>query len=150
VAVHPDWTLRICGEGLKRKRLERMIVRRDLHNHVLLLGSVADVAQQLHRASIFAMSSRFEGLPMALIEAMSKGLPAVSFDCPTGPADVIEHDRSGLLIPDGDVDGLARALIALIEDEPLRRRLGSGALARAGDFSMQAIGPLWDALVRAS
>jgi glycosyltransferase involved in cell wall biosynthesis len=81
---------------------------------------------------------------------MSKGVPAVSFDCPTGPADVIEHDRSGLLIPDGDVDGLARALIALIEDEPLRRRLGSGALARAGDFSMQAIGPLWDALVRAS
>ena len=86
VRTHPDWTLRICGAGAERRRLEQIIRTRKLHNHVLLLGPVEHVEEQLTRASVFALSSRFEGLPLALIEAMSKGLPAVAFDCPTGPA----------------------------------------------------------------
>jgi len=96
---------------------------------------------------VFPASSRFEGLPMAMLEAMSKGVPVVSFDCPTGPADVIEPGRSGLLVSDGDIDGLAGAMLAVIEDESLRRKLGAGAVARAADFSMEIIGPRWDRLI---
>jgi glycosyltransferase involved in cell wall biosynthesis len=150
VRTHPDWTLRICGGGAERGRLERQIAQHQLHNHVLLLGPVGHVEEQLARSSVFVMSSRFEGLPMALIEAMSKGLPVVSFDCPTGPADVIEPGRSGLLVPDGDIHELARGMLTLIEDEALRRELGRGAIARAADFSMEAIGPRWDALLQAA
>jgi len=147
VRTHPEWTLRICGAGGERKRLERLIARHELHNHVLLLGTVEHVEEQLRRASVFVMSSRFEGLPMALIEAMSKGLPVVSFDSPTGPADVIQDGRSGLLVAEGDINGLARAMLTVIEDESLRRRLAAGAIARASDFSTEAIGPRWDALL---
>lgn len=145
--TYPDWTLRICGTGRQRRRLERIIKRRGLDGRVLLLGPVEHIEEQLARASVFALSSRFEGMPLALIEAMSKGLPVVAFDCPTGPAEVIEDGRSGLLVPDGDIDGLARALMAVIGDESLRRELGRGAAARASDFSMDAVGQRWDALL---
>lgn len=84
---------------------------------------------------------------MVMIEAMSLGLPVVSFDCPTGPGDVIEDGRSGLLIPDGDIDALAAGMLRVIEDEPLRRALGAGASARAKDFSLDSIGPRWQALL---
>ncbi|MDX6666566.1 MAG: hypothetical protein QOG68_2772, partial [Solirubrobacteraceae bacterium] len=119
----------------------------DLANHVTLLGSVRAIERQLAAASIFALSSRFEGLPMALIEAMSKGLPAVSFDCPTGPREVIEHERSGLLVPNGDVAGFAAAMLGLMEDEPRRRAYGAAATARAASFSLDVVGPRWDSLI---
>ena len=80
---------------------------------------------------MYVLSSRFEGLPMVMIEAMSLGLPVVSFDCPTGPREVIEDGRSGVLVPDGDVDALAQALLAVIEDPERRRALGAGAAAAA-------------------
>ena len=78
---------------------------------------------------------------------MSLGLPVVSFDCPTGPRAVIEDGRSGILVPDGDVDALAGAMLAVVEDPERRRALGAGAAARAKDFALDAIGPRWEALI---
>jgi glycosyltransferase involved in cell wall biosynthesis len=147
VERHPDWTLRICGGGPQRGRLAKLIMEHGLSNNVLLMGPVKRLDLQMSEASMYVLSSRFEGLPMVMIEAMSLGLPVVSFDCPTGPGDVIEDGRSGLLIPDGDIDALAAGMLRVIEDEPLRRALGAGASARAKDFSLDSIGPRWQALL---
>jgi glycosyltransferase involved in cell wall biosynthesis len=147
VARHPEWTLRICGGGPQRGRLAKLIMEHDLSNNVLLMGPVKRLDLQMSEASMYVLSSRFEGLPMVMIEAMSLGLPVVSFDCPTGPGDVIEDGKSGLLIADGDIDALAAGMLRVIEDEPLRHALGAGAAARAKDFSIDSIGPRWEALL---
>jgi glycosyltransferase involved in cell wall biosynthesis len=144
---HPQWTLRICGEGPQYRHLARQIMDLELSDNVFLLGAVDRLDEQMSRASMYVLSSRFEGLPMVMIEAMSLGLPVVSFDCPTGPRDVIENGRSGVLVPDGDVAALAAAMLALIEDPARLRALGAGAAARAKDYALEAIGPRWEALI---
>jgi glycosyltransferase involved in cell wall biosynthesis len=145
--VHPEWRLRICGAGPRRARLEQQIADRGLEGIVTLTGQLRNVERELRNASVFALSSRFEGLPMALIEAMSVGLPVVAFDCPTGPREVIEHGRSGLLVPEGDVPALALGLLELIEDEARRRALADGALERSRAFEIEAIAPRWAELM---
>jgi glycosyltransferase involved in cell wall biosynthesis len=143
----PEWTLRIFGSGRQREHLRRMILDRDLSDHAFLMGQSSRLGHELSRASIFALSSRFEGFGMVIVEAMSKGLPVVSFDCPRGPSEIIDDGRSGLLVPNGDVDALAAALIALIDDEPARRRMGDAALATAARYDGEAIGRMWDELI---
>lgn len=147
VERHPDWMLHICGDGPQRKRLERLIIEHGLSNNVLLMGPVDRLDLEMSQASMYVLSSRFEGLPMVMIEAMSLGLPVVSFDCPTGPREVIQNGRSGILVPDGDVGALARAMLALVEDPAHRRALGAGAAARAQDFALASIGARWEALI---
>jgi glycosyltransferase involved in cell wall biosynthesis len=144
---HPEWRLRICGSGGERRHLRALITELGLESHARLAGRVAHVERELERASIFVLSSHAEGLPLALLEAMSKGLPVVSFDCPTGPPAVIAHGVDGLLVPNGDVAGLARAIAALIEDEPLRRRLGAAAVCKAETFALATVGERWEALI---
>ena len=100
------------------------------------------------KASVFVLSSRSEGFPLILIEAMSKGLAVVAFDCRTGPSDVIDDHRNGILVPAGDVDALARGIREMIEDPELRHRCGSAAAETARGYTMQAIGPQWTALLR--
>jgi glycosyltransferase involved in cell wall biosynthesis len=99
------------------------------------------------QASMFVLSSRFEGFPLVLVEAMHKGLPVVSFDCPTGPGEIVEDGRNGILVPAQDVDGLARGMIALIEDAELRRSCGAEAAKTAEAYRMDVIGPRWDAFI---
>jgi glycosyltransferase involved in cell wall biosynthesis len=144
---HPEWTLRICGSGNKRRGLRKLIRAQGLRDNVVLAGSIPDMSAEMENASLFALSSRFEGLPMVMVEAMSKGLPIVSFDCPTGPREVIDDGRSGILVADGDEDALGRAMLELIEDEERRRRYGAAALADAKRYSLSEIGPRWEALL---
>jgi glycosyltransferase involved in cell wall biosynthesis len=146
-ATHPDWRLRICGAGPMRASLERQVGDLGLGDRVTFAGQVRRVQAELLEASIFALTSRFEGLPMALIEAMAGGLAVVAFDCPTGPREVIEHGRSGLLVPEGDTASFAQALVALIEDEPHRRALAQGALLRSHSFSIESIAARWTDLL---
>ena len=96
---------------------------------------------------MFVLSSRFEGFPLILLEAMSKGLPVVSFDCPTGPRELIENRRNGMLVADGDVDALAAGMREMIADPELRERLAAASVETVQAYSMQAIGPRWDALL---
>jgi glycosyltransferase involved in cell wall biosynthesis len=114
---------------------------------VQLPGPVKNLDEQLLEASMFVLSSRFEGLPMVLLEAMSRGVPVVSFDCPTGPGEIVEDDRNGLLVPAGDIEALAAAMLALIRDEPRRLRCGAGALETASEYALDSIGPRWTELL---
>jgi glycosyltransferase involved in cell wall biosynthesis len=147
-AKHPEWRLRICGEGKDRGKLEALIREHGLEEVVALEGPARDIAADMERTSMFILSSRHEGLPLVLLEAMSKGMAVVSFDCPTGPADVIEDHRNGLLVPPKDVDALAAAIVEMIEDDDLRRRCADGAIETARGYRMDAVGPRWEALLR--
>jgi glycosyltransferase involved in cell wall biosynthesis len=146
---HPDWRLRICGSGPERAALAALIEELRLGEHVQLAGRVRDMEAELEAASVFALSSRVEGLPLALLEAMAKGLAVVSFDGVPGVCAAIEHGTEGLLVPAGDERGLARAICALIESPALRRRLGEAARRKAAGYGIEAVGARWDALIAA-
>jgi glycosyltransferase involved in cell wall biosynthesis len=145
--AHPAWRLRICGDGPQRRALSTLIAELGLEERVALTGRVRDMEAELEAASIFALSSSNEGLPLALLEAMAKGLAVVSFDRAAGPREVIEHGVDGLLVEGGDVAALARAICALIESEELRRRLGEAATRKAAAYGIDIVGARWEALV---
>ena len=143
---HPDWKLRIYGSGKKRGQLQRLILEHDLYNHVFLMGPTDRLGEELSKGALFALTSRYEGFGMVLIEAMSKGLGVVSFDCPRGPSEIISPGRDGILVPEGDIAGFSDALLEVIEDEDKRRRFGRAALEKAKDYDIAVIGRQWDRL----
>jgi glycosyltransferase involved in cell wall biosynthesis len=144
---HPDWQLRIFGAGPWRQQLTEQIERLGLTGSAHLPGQSEHLHAELAAASMFVLSSRFEGLPMVLLEAMTAGLPTVAFDCPTGPGEVIEHGSSGLLIPPQDVAALAAGIGELIDDPARRRAMGQAARMAAGDYSIATVGRQWAGLV---
>ena len=146
VARHPDWLLRIYGTGGERRLLEGLVHRHGLERSVQFMGYSDRLTEELAEGSLFVLSSRNEGFPMVLLEAMSVGLPVVSFDCRNGPADLITHGVDGLLVPQGDVPGLAMAMCSLIEDPSWRRTMGSAALATAATFDLAHLSHRWDRL----
>ena len=110
-------------------------------------GPAEDIGADMAEASVFVLSSRFEGFPLILLEAMSKGMGVVSFDCPTGPADIVDDHRNGLLVPHEDVEGLSRAIREIVEDEELRRRTAAAAIETAQQYTIEEIGPHWEELL---
>ena len=142
--LQPEWHLYIVGEGPARKFLEDKIAALALTERVHLTGTVDNPEDWYQAAEIFAMSSRFEGFPNVLLEAMAYGLAVVSFDCETGPAEVIENGFDGLLLPAEDTQALADALAKLITDKPLRTELGARATLKAQQYSMPKIAARWD------
>lgn len=149
-AAHPDWSLTILGEGRERARLEALVASRGLQGRVTLPGRVADPGPHLAAAHAFALSSRCEGFPNALLEAMACGVPVVSFDCPSGPADIVVHGENGLLVPAGDVAGLAAALGHLMRSSAERTRMGRSARDIAVALSPERVLTRWSAALRAA
>jgi glycosyltransferase involved in cell wall biosynthesis len=105
------------------------------------------VGEALAEASVFALSSRFEGFGMVAVEAMSRGLPVVSFDCPHGPGEIVTHGRDGLLVAPEDVDGLSAALEELMVDPVRRAALGAAARRTAAAYHPDVIAAAWEALL---
>ena len=139
---HPEWTLRIVGEGPKHSELEKQI--RDLElKHVCLAGRTENMAKEYVEASIFVLSSRYEGLPLVLAEAMWCGTPCVSFDCPHGPAELLADER-GWLAPNGDIEALTAQIeyvIAHPEEADLRAK--KAQTYAQNTYSEEAIMPRW-------
>jgi GalNAc-alpha-(1->4)-GalNAc-alpha-(1->3)-diNAcBac-PP-undecaprenol alpha-1,4-N-acetyl-D-galactosaminyltransferase len=140
---YPNWELIIVGEGPERKSLEQQITALGLNHRVTLLGRVASPQAYYTSAKIFASSSRVEGFPMVLIEAMAHGLAVVSFDCASGPADIIDNGVNGLLVPAQDIDQLALGLKRLIDDEQLRNSLAKQAIRVRDKYSLDVVAQDW-------
>jgi len=143
---HPEWTLRIYGDGPRQAALEGQIAAAGLDSQVRLMGRSKRMASDMAAGSIFALSSRFEGFGMVLIEAMSAGLPVVSFDCPRGPRDIVEDGHDGILVPAEDVGAMAAGLSRLMDDQQLRVKMAFAAREKAGHYSMEHIGEKWHEL----
>jgi len=146
-ADHPDWTLRLCGKGNEQRLIEQLIAEHQLEDGVSLEGPLDQLGAEMEKASIFPLSSRFEGFPLILLEAMSKGMAIVSYDCPTGPADIVDDHANGLLVPPRDVERLSAALREMVESEALRQRCATAAVDTAARYTMDAVGPRWAALL---
>lgn len=141
-----DWTLRIVGEGAQRAALEQQIMDLQLSN-VVLAGRVENMVEEYAAASLFVLSSRYEGLPLALIEAMWCGLPCVSFDCPHGPAELLGGDR-GWLVPAMDVEKLTQQLIyAMTHMEEAKARAQRAQEYAYEKYSEANIMPQWVQLI---
>jgi glycosyltransferase involved in cell wall biosynthesis len=142
----PDWQLVIYGDGPERSRLE------DLGNQlapgrVLLPGWAADLDSSFSQAALFALPSRYEGFPNALLEAMSHGTPAVCFDCQSGPGEIVRHGIDGLLVAPDDVEGMAEALAKLMADRGLREQFGQQAVEVVDRFNVDRFFESWEALI---
>jgi glycosyltransferase involved in cell wall biosynthesis len=140
---HPNWILDIYGEGKCRKDLETQITTKNLQINVQLCGLTLDIQSKYLESSFFVMSSLYEGLPMALIEAMSCGLPLVSFDCEYGPRELITDGVNGFLVQPNDIGSLAKRICYLIENEELRQTLGKNAFKKSHEFSIDIIMKKW-------
>lgn len=140
---HPDWQWMILGEGEDRPALEQRIHDAHLEGRLMLKGRVDDVDSYYRRSAMFVMTSRFEGLPMVLLEAKAHRLPLVSFDCPTGPSEVIEDGVNGMVVPLGDLDGMAKAINMLIDDKAKRIDCSRMSDSNAGRYGMATICDDW-------
>ena len=120
---HPDWKLKIFGNGVEKDKLQQLIQEKKLYNNIYLMHKTSDIINEMRKASIYALSSRHESFGMVIIEAMSVGIPTVSFNCP-GPAEVISNNEDGIVVGAEDVDALADGIIKLIEDNHLRYQFG--------------------------
>lgn len=138
-----DLHLVILGEGKERENLEVQSEKLGIRQRVHLPGAVEDPYPWYRQAACFVLSSRHEGFPNVLIEAMAGGCPAVSFDCNYGPSEIIEHEVSGILVPEGDVEALARAIRRVLEDDRLGAALRNAAKERARQFDVKGIAPKW-------
>lgn len=140
---HPEWQYVILGEGPCREEWMNLCHRLGVSGRVRFAGVVDNVEHWLAQASIVVQPSRFEGFPNAVMEAMAMGVATISTDCPSGPADLIEHMHNGVLVPVDDVQAVAQAMDQLMSDPALRQLLGSRAMSVRETLSPPSIMAKW-------
>lgn len=145
-AKHPDWILEIYGEGSLRKKLQEKIDLLNLEDSLILKGNEKNIQSKYLENSIYVMSSRYEGFGMVLIEAMSCGLPLISFDCPCGPKDIIKDGENGFLVEFGNIEEMAEKINYLIENEEKRIEMGKKSKELSCNYSEEKIMKQWKEL----
>lgn len=138
------WTLAILGDGPQRERLAAMCSGSTAVARVMLPGAVGNVSDWYRRADLFVLSSRYEGFPNSLVEAMAHGCACVSVDCLTGPRDIIEHGVNGILTEPDSPAALSEGIRTAIADDALRLRLGSAAREVAAKYSIGKVTDMWE------
>lgn len=141
-----DWHLDIFGQGEWKDYLNGIIQENNLGNCVTVNAPVSDIAAQYTSSSLLAMSSNYEGFPMVMIEAMSCGLPVVTFDYKCGPRDIITPEVNGLIVPNGDIQAFADALARVMTDTEMRSRMGREALRVTERYSLDSVMKSWNNL----
>lgn len=141
-----DWELHIYGEGEDKTILEDLINKYNLNNRIKIYPPTLEIQDKIAESSIYVLSSRFEGLPMVLLESMALGVPIISYDCKTGPKDLITHGENGYLVPEGDIELLSEYIIKLINSYELRLNLGDNAKKTAKEYSHDSIALQWISL----
>lgn len=141
-----EWRLDIFGQGEWKDMLKARIKEYGLQNSLHLNEPTKEIAKEYADSSMLVMSSNYEGFPMVMIEAMACGLPAVSFDFQCGPKDIIRHGVNGLLVKNGDIQGLADAMMTLMGDEPLRKRMSEEARKVTETYSEEKVMGKWVSL----
>ena len=139
----PRVCLVILGGGPKRRCLEALASSLGVGSRVLFHGVVSTIETWYQNAISLVLTSRYEGWPNVLVEAMANGCPVISVDCRYGPSEILENGRYGLLVPQGDVGGLATAIGRLLSDPELRTTLASEGIRRAKSFEATKVAPRW-------
>ena len=140
---YSDWKLDIFGQGEWQQMLQAMIDERGVQDTARLNAPTSNIGKEYAGSSMLVMSSHYEGFPMVMIESMACGLPVVTFDYKCGPRDIIDHGENGLLVEDGDITGLAAAMMRLMDDEALRKRMGENAKNVVERYSEEKVMHLW-------
>ncbi|WP_180060327.1 glycosyltransferase family 4 protein [Acinetobacter sp. YH12135] len=138
----PEWHLNIYGEGEHKKMLEDYIKQNSLQQ-VILKGSTSNVEDVYRNSDFFVMSSKYEGLPMVLVEAQSFGLPIISYNCPFGPADIVQNDVNGFLVEDQNIQELSDAILTLAMSPEVLISFSEKSLVKAQEFQSDRIIKLW-------
>ncbi|MFC3578097.1 glycosyltransferase family 4 protein [Streptomyces yaanensis] len=146
-AQAPDWTLRIYGSGTEKARLRARIYELGLSDSILLMGQVAPVTPEFGKGSIFVLPSKREAFGNVIVEAMAAGLPVVSTDADHGPRNILTHGEDGLIVPRGDVEEMAKAILQLVRDDELRRKMSESAVRNAERFHETASRERFEAIL---
>lgn len=145
---HPNWDLVIIGDGEKRAELEAQATTLELRDRIFFFGSCPNPYPTVAACELFVLSSLFEGLPSVVIGAMACGVPVVSFDCQSGPREIIRNGIDGILVPPGDVGALAAAMDRLMSNQAERMELAIRAVEVTERFGLEGIVTQWEELIQ--
>lgn len=146
---NPKWNLKIAGAGEEGFQiLNQMVQVNQIQNQVEFIGFVDNISELMRKYDIFCLSSRHEGLPMVLLEAMSQGMVCIAYDCKTGPSEIIDHHKNGLLIEDQNQKEMQKGLDFLINNDEIRKNYSNNALKNLDRFSMTTIINKWNILFK--
>lgn len=138
-----DWQLDIFGQGEWKEMLQDRVNRYGLQQSLHINAPTKNIGEEYANSSLLVMSSNYEGFPMVMIEGMACGLPVVSFDFKCGPKDIIQHEQNGLLVKNGDIPGLAEAMMKVMGDEALRKRMSEEAKKVTETYSEEKVMKQW-------
>lgn len=141
------WKIDIFGSGEDKENLLKIIQQNDLSKIIQINEPTHQIKEELLNSSFYVMSSRWEGLPMILLEAKACGLPIISFDCPEGPADVVKNNIDGFLIENGNTEELGEYILKLCNDKVLRKNMGENAFINAKEFSSEKVFVKWEKMI---
>ncbi|MEG1506768.1 MAG: glycosyltransferase family 4 protein [Bacilli bacterium] len=143
-----DWILEIYGDGPLKNDLEEQILELRLEKNIFLKGVTRNIEEKLLESSIYILTSRHEGLPLVLLEAMECGLPIISFDCPCGPKDIIKDGYNGYLVENGNIKELSKSIEALISNFSKIKEIGANSKKESERYNMEKIMIKWEELIK--